>query len=213
MVISDIVGRSVLDFIDYSLVVVSVMILWYGIKLFLVGTKPSTEDEEKTKELREFVTGKVKGAIKKAEHQASHEKRHTLIDRVRGWLLYVHHGADEVYDILLRDKGEEPLEEAKKKIEKMEADLTRARRRLHLAHLHVKGAQRDLLADLYTRSQVILEKTIELKGKLPTADMAPDVWEGKVAAIKPIVTTITGACGALTLEIEKFIDKGVENSD
>ncbi len=213
VVISTIVGRSVLDFIDYALFLVAIMIVWYIVKFFMVFGKETPEDEEKNKELREFVTGKVKEGQEKAEKQAAHHKRHNLIDRVRGWLLYVHHGADEVYEILLREKGEEPLEEAKKKVEKMEADLKRAYRRVHLAHLHVKGAERDLMADLYTHTQVILEKTLELKGKLPAADMAPDAWEARVAELKPIITEITGNCGALTTKIEKFIKSGAGSSE
>jgi hypothetical protein len=208
MAISDVVGRGVLDFIDYALFVTAIMIGYYFIRVILFESKEDVaKREEAHGEIRKAIGEKVTKYKEKAEHQAAHDKRHNLLDRVRGWLLRVHHGADEVYEEL-QEKSEESVAKAKRELEHMAGDLKRARRRIHLSHLHLKGPERTLMETLYTHSNVILEKTQELEKNLPDPAGTEADWHAKVTVLNGIVTQITGNCGALTTKIEEFIDKG-----
>lgn len=212
MVISDVVGRGVLDFIDYALFVTAIMIAYYFIRVILFESKEDIEKREQAHgEIRKAIGEKVTKYKEKAEHQAAHDKRHNLLDRVRGWLLRVHHGADEVYEEL-QNKSEESVSKAKKELEHMKGDLKRARRRIHLSHLHLRGPERTLMEELYTHSNVLLVKTQELENNLPDPAGTDADWHAKVTALKDIVTQITGNCGALTTKIEEFIDKGTRSS-
>lgn len=208
MPISDVVRIGVLDFIDYALFITAILIVYYFIRMILFESKEdAAKREAEHGEIRKAIGEKVTAYKQKAEHQVAHDKRHNLLDRVRGWLLRVHHGADEVYEAL-QEKNEESIKKATRELGHMKGDLKRARSRIHVSHVHLKGPERSLMESLFTHSNVLLHQIQEVEKNLPDPAGTEEDWHAKVTELKSNIEKITAQCGLLTTEIEKFIDKG-----
>ena len=101
---SDMVGNTVLEFIDLALTAVSIMIFWYVIKFFLVA--PPTEadkaaskakDQEKYDKFRDWLGTKKEAKEKKKGFEkrkallepATLEKQTSLVASTSAWLVKV----------------------------------------------------------------------------------------------------------------------------
>ena len=220
MAISDIVGTSVAQFIDYALAIVSVMILYYIIKFFMVGG-PGKEEQEKALEGRRKAFGdwrerSKEESKKKAETQLSEKEakkilreRKELLEPAKGFAIRAEEAAERMRDESLQDKTTSAVREAESQGDKIKSNLTNLRRILRAARHQEKGEKREYLDGLYNYNEAIIAHfNSHIKDHVPSSTLADAVWKTKTAALKDNANYIRGYLGMLITNLDKFIEEG-----
>ena len=205
-VISSIVGTTVLNFIDYALIIVVIMIVWYALKFFMVQPPTKEEREAALNEQREAWGGAVKGLKKKREERLEQDKKEQ--DKKRR----VNLASPTIRDIR---RTVEATEEAMRyfddanpgKLKRTVADLNE---HLHSMWTHasqlrgkVQGDQRRKVEEAIVKIQTARQQFGQhVKGKVP-ATAAVD-WHTAHVSIRTALDTIHGLCGDIFNKIEEF---------
>lgn len=202
---------TVLDFIDWSLAIVSIMILWYIVKFFLVGpsiTKGDTKEEwtEKGAGMRDWWKKKKSDDEEKSKITKAAEKRRRLLEPAKGFLIRVEQAAEKLREEEFATKTTAAVTSAKNQADILERNLKSAQRGLRVARLHEKGEKREYFIKLYDYIAIALEhNTNEIKKKIPAP--ANRNWDSTVCSIRRQAQFIRGLCGALIDSIDKYIDE------
>ncbi len=206
MAFSDIVGTSVTQFVDYALAIVSVMILYYIVKFFLVGP-PTKEEKEKELEGRRKAFGewrekssedsKKKAELKKKEKEKARKKN--VVSPIKENLVNAVEAVDEAIGHLNMKKPDKVREVSKK----LHRHLETAWANLKLLRRDLEGQEREFASDLIEQVLAVQKLLHDaVKDKLPHRVDA--TWAAAVGAIQTDLKTVRSACGALFKKVEQF---------
>ncbi len=180
MPISDVVGRTVLDFINYALGIALIMVIYYAVKFFLVAPPTKEEKERKLQSQREAwqdTIQKYKEKSKKRreleELKKEKKRKKDLVSPVKDNLVHAIEAADEALSLLTLaktpDEREKILELAKAFNRKME----HARKNLRVLRRNVERSEWDFVNKCMEQAEAIEEYvTDNFKKKLPEMSAA-----------------------------------------
>ncbi len=201
--ISDLVGSTVNEFIDLALAIVTLLMVWYVIKFFIVEPKGKDESSGELGDLIKKKWGEKKEEKKK---NAEAKERERLLEPVKGFILRVEQNADKASDALSHHNAS-GLRSLENGISRIEDNLRSAKRVLRALKLKTKTPQRDYISGLLTYTETIDQVVKEnLRLSLP-ANPAGINWGVFMGTIRPVVSAITTRCGLLITSIDKFIDE------
>jgi len=206
--VSDAVIGSVDKFLDITMVIVAVMLIYYIVKFFMV--EPPTkadraarvaEDEEKRKKIKKTLDEMGEKQTKKAAAQS----RKKLLEPAKGFLIRAYEAAEELRDDELKVKNEASVRKAEGKLEDLESNLNKAKHILKHVKRHAKGDMRDFFVKLYDSNEVALKVISEhLENKIPEASSID--WIREVANVRTSANHLMTVCGYMIKVIEDFID-------
>lgn len=205
-VISSMVGTTVLNFIDYALIIVIIMIVWYALKFFMVKPPSKEEREAALQEQRDAWGGAIKGLKKKREERAEQDKKEQEKKR------RVNLASPTIRDIR---RVLETTEEAMRYFDdahpgKLKRSVANLNDHLHDMWTHasqlrgkVQGDQRRKVEEAIVKIQTARQQFGQhVKGKVP--DTAPANWHTAHASIRSALDTIHSLCGDIFNKIEEF---------
>ena len=200
------------DFIDWALGIVSIMILWYIVKFFLVKppiTKGGEGDKdwtEKGEGMRDWWKKRKSDEEEKDKIAKAAEKRRRLLEPAKGFLIRAEQAAEKLRDDEFKTKTAAAVTSAKNQADAMERNLKSAQRVLRVAKLHEKGEKREYFIKLYDYAAIALERySNNIEKKIPAPSSRN--WDSAVCAIRTQTNYIRGLCGVLIASIDKYIDE------
>lgn len=211
-VIFEPVIATVDEFINWSLTIVSLMIIWYVIKFFSVAP-PTEEDKQKSKDeweqkgakMREWFGKKMtereekeKAATKAKKEKAKERKASVSIEGLRKAI-----EATERLDLHL-SKGERKL--VHKEIQELNRFMDEAWKNLQLLRKkHPEDSEKidKIIGNLHASQKEFLK---DVKGKLPKKIISAnkDKWQNAVSEIEPLIGKIRGNLGSAFQEVRKL---------
>ena len=217
------VVASVAEFIDWTLTIVSIMIIWYVVKFFMVA--PPTKEEKKKKEeeweqrgakMREYLGGKLEDR-KKREEAAKKKKeddqkaaaetsqkrqkkdrlrpaKKTLVDAVRA--------ADEALDLIGRAKTSADRDKIMGLFKDFNDEMQSTWGNLRSLRGTLEGDEREKINELVAEAEAIRDfVNNNLRKKLPK--MSSDFLQKvQSAGIAGHIKTVRGMCHNLWKKIE-----------
>lgn len=209
--ISNIVGTSIGDFINYALVIVTIMIMYYIFKFFFVQP-PTKEEKERELEGRRQAGKEHWDSLKKwnekrqVEQKQKKEKegKRLNVSPIKENLVDAIEAADKVLALLGKAKTEHDRNEIIDLIEKFNKETDRAGRNFRVLRRKLEGTERDFINQRITELEAIQEHIINnCKKKLPRMD--PGFWKQvQSLGILKTVKEVRALCHKLWNEIEKF---------
>jgi hypothetical protein len=203
-VISETVGHSVLQFINYSLILVIVIIVYQLFKLVTYSAAGSeAPDSDEPNKIKEWLKGKKKEAKLNDEQT---KRKHILgaaKDFVGGAIKKIDKTIEE-----LDHKESNTLENTKKLLEQIRNNLHVTRRIFNSTINHDLDAElRTKMIDAAASIQTMKEYVkSHIKNKLPNDEN--DNWDSNVATVKTNLNHLKGQCGAIISNIDKFVKEG-----
>ena len=211
--ISDAIGKTINDFVDWAMVIVIIMMIWYVIKFFLVAP-PTQEDrdtrrergEERGREARERRTRAGETAREKKE--AADRKR--LLNPVRGFVVNAERHSENASD-KLRVKTNSSLNSAKSALTTAESNMRSIKRSLRAARMKFTGESRDYVNGLHEYSEAMEDYLANnIRGHLPGDILGAD-YDSLVSNIRKFIRRYRAMCGLLLNSIDDFIESGAKN--
>ena len=209
--VSDMVGNTVLKFIDLALTAVVIMIFWYVIKFFLVA--PPTEadkaaskskDQEKYDKLREWLGTKKEAKEKKK----GFEKRKALLEPATAYIRLAGEAAEKLKDDDLQVKTAAAVTRAKNRANTIESNLRSCKSVLRAAKIKEKTEKKEFIQKIYDTNEVALKTYRDnIKNKVPLHTVSAADWTSGVSNIEHYANEIKGLCGYIESVIHKFIDE------
>lgn len=209
---------TVEEFIDYALVIVALLLIYYVIKFFTIGGASRQDKEKEWQErggkTREWLGEKHKEMEKKAgevkekkEQEKKIKKRERKLSPIKGFLIRVEKNADELVGHLEKRTDKE-LEQAKDRLEAVEKDLRSAKKILRAVKHETKAESRNILNNLETYCEAIIVETVrkDIKDWMPSSE-TDGSWPAKLANIQKAVRKLKNECGHLMNSVDEFIEK------
>ncbi|HLD72927.1 MAG TPA: hypothetical protein VJA23_05045 [Candidatus Nanoarchaeia archaeon] len=203
--ISNLVGNTVNEFIDMALAIVTVLMVWYIIKFFIV--EPKGKDES-TGELGELIKKKWGEKKEKAEKESKRKDREKHLDPIRGFIIHAENHAEDMADAL-HTKSASAFNHAKSELSTIRTNISSARRALRAAKIHFTGDLRNDLQGLHHYVETTLESYVstQVKGNMPTNITVLD-WDTKVRTTQTCLRELRTRCGYVLKTLDKLIEKG-----
>ena len=216
MAISNLVAVNVVNFIDYALVIVVIMTIWYGVKFFMVEG-PSKEERQAEREkqgtaIRDWFKDKKEKAKTEAERKkeedetsAEKRKREHLLNPALGFIVRAEQAAEKLRDDELKTRTAAAVSSAKNQMQAIERNLKSSKRVLRASRLAEKDPQlQEFLLKLYETNQVALKMYEDnIEKAIPSATDRD--WNNKVSLLRQEINNFRGFCGLLIITIRKFI--------
>jgi hypothetical protein len=187
--ISDIVGRTVVDFIDGAMVILTIMIIWYCIKFFLVT--PPTKEEKEAKRLEDEERGKkfwggVKEKVDKSKKEQEKQEKKDKISPAKKHLVKAQETSEYIMESLRRASQKSDLKKINEGIEDFEHHLHKAWKFLRVLRRNASSNEdKDHIHHIMEGIEVAKDHVLkEIKGKIPDYDAD---WATKVG---PVLTEI-----------------------
>ncbi len=209
--ISNIMGTSIGDFINYALVVVTLMIIYYVFKFFLVGP-PSKEEKEKELVAQRQAWGERWEGLKKKKQQKEaetkqkkeKERKRLNVSPIKENLVEAIEAADEVLALLGKAKTDHDRDKIIDLINRFNKEMDRTGRNFRILRRKLEGEERKYITERITEGEAIQEHiNNNCKKKLPK--MSPAFWQQvQSLGIPKTVRDIRAMCHNLWNEIEKF---------
>ncbi len=208
--ISNIVGTSINDFINYALVIVTLMIIYYLFKFFLVGP-PSKEEKEQELESQRRAWGerwegwKKKKQQKEAETKQKKEKerKRLNVSPIKENLVEAIEAADEVFSLLGKARTEHDRSKIINLIKRFNQEMDRAGRNLRVLRRKLEGTERNYITERITELEVIQEQINNCRTRLPK--MSPAFRQQvQSLGIPKVVKDVRALCHNLWNKIEQF---------
>lgn len=198
---------SIQEFIDYSLFIVGVLIIYYLIRFLTFGKEEKDKEWAKGGEaLRGAIKDKLeagKAAKKTREETEKKEKekkqKKDLVSPIKKNLVDAIESCSEVVDAL--DRANRPA--VVSAADKFNKEIKSAWGNLRLLRRNVEKDDRDKIHDLLVKVEAIKKKVEdELKGKLPKT--VTPTWKAGVGPIRGAVMSVRASCGTVFKELENF---------
>ncbi len=208
-VISSMVGTTVLNFIDYALVIVVIMIVWYALKFFMVKP-PSKEDREAALQEQREAWG---GAINKVKESHEAKRRDQENKEYKQGL------KNQSRPVIgnLKDAFREEVEKALRALDRQEpaAAITAVKRfdgKLHDAWGNLrllkgkakgedKGKVQNIIVQVEAARHVLADKVKERIPRRVEGD-----WDTKVGPIRAELASLRGTSAAIFNNIDALVD-------
>jgi len=195
-VISETVGHSVSQFIDYSLILVIIIIVYQLFKMVTYSAAGSeTPGEDQPNKIKEW----LKKNKEKAKLTDEQKKREHLLGAAKGFMLRAEENIETAIE-KLDDRNSNTIPETVRLLGRVKNNLRSAKRVFHSAMLPTTdpGAQR---MGEYTE--------IEVERKLPPNETVSDSdWNTQVSTAKNNLERLKAQCGAIINNIDQFVDQG-----
>ncbi len=201
--ISNMVGNTVNEFIDLALAVVTILMVWYTIKFFIV--EPKGKDES-TGELGDLIKKKWGEKKERTEKEAQQKEREKLLEPVKGFILRVEQNADSAGDAISK-KNPAGLRLAESHIGRIEDNLRSAKRVLRALKIKTKAPRRDYVSGLISYVEVMEAFTRDHLRRTIPANITGINWNQLDVALTTALGTLNTNCGLLIISIDKFIDE------
>lgn len=198
---------TVQEFIDWSLTIVSIMIIWYVVKFFIVAPPTKAEKEIKEKEWaergakgREWLKGKYK------EHKTKEEKerKKDLVSPIKENLKDAIEAAEEALHLIGTARTEHDHHQIHKTFKKFDQEMKHAWGNIRLLRRKAEGAERDFLTQLLNEVEAVKDHVNDnLRDKLP--EMGVNfLAEAKAKEIDQGIKKVRGVCHDIWKKVEKF---------
>ncbi len=207
--ISTAVTSKVSTFIDYSLIVVLILMIYFIFRFFTVGG-PSKEDkdngiDERRQAFMKWYDEKKKKrgeADKRVKKEKEMKKKEDLVSPIKKGIMGCIDACDEAVS-LLDSKSVSGVKNAAKKFNKEAHDAWTG---LRLLTKKLKGPEHDAIRDLINQLEAVRKKVEdELKGTLPKR--VDPTWAKTTEPIRAAVQSVRGSCGAIFKKLEEFHNK------
>lgn len=211
----DMIGSTVLDFVEYSLIAVAIMIVYYIYRVLAFSTEEEKEAEEKQRKAAgEWVGKKIEESKLKGEAKKRKEK---VLVAKSALIKAIEHG-EGLVDALSKGKTpatkQKAVREAKSELKELEENVDSAVKCFRRARKRESGDVYTFFDKLAAESQSVHTHVGSIT--IPAFD---DVdWDTKIKAIgrmvdsaRPYITTITPikpTIGAILDSLDKYIEKG-----
>ncbi len=228
MAISDLVATNVVSFIDYALVIVVIMTIWYGVKFFMVEG-PSKEERQAEREkqgtaIRDWFKDKKEKAKTEAERkkeekekkkkifeeEAQKKRKKDLVKPAQANLIRAVEAVNAISDVLdeIRVKAAIPAHcnELLKLFKTFNEELEQAWENLKLAKKKVEEKERGLLTQIQTKIEVVQKRyKNDLEGRIPpmSATFHKDITK---KGIPKHIANIRGEMNIIWNGLEKFYE-------
>ena len=213
LIISSVITGTINEFIDWAMVIVLLMFVYYLFRLIFFGPGESEEQlqgrrdrfgnwikEQKDKKNQEETTN---AEAAKKQHEANSRRR--LLEPVKGFVIRVERTTENMSDYLTHQSSYSHAH-AENFLHSMNSNLRSARRTLHVARMHSKGDKRDFMSNLSNYVQAMEEVIRDsLRVNLPHNNVDPN-WGVKAGNIRNNLSQLKSRCGVLIRSIDDFID-------
>lgn len=208
MELSNIVSATVSSFINYALFIVTIMIVWYVIKFFMVAPPTKEEREATLQGQREAWGGAIKKAgekqkVRKDEYEKKREqqRKRNLVSPAKLDIRRVIEAAEKA--ILHLDNTNLP---------KLRGRAMEAGEELHSLWTHlrmlrgkVEGGERQTVNNMITKVQAIQEIFLQnIKNTIPKEVGDEATWHQRMKAVRDKLKEIRQSSGAVFEELEQF---------
>jgi archaellum component FlaC len=212
------VAGTVQEFIDYALIAVTLMIIYFVFKLFTIDG-PTKEDKKRAKEEQiDAARGWIKdkwnkykeNEANKAEagkKQAERDKRARILGAATGMIINIESSCDNVQNVL-RTQSNSSLHKAKDEIKQIEERLDSIKKMIRGARHGTKKEISHKLSDLSHYVDAIEDKLEkEVKDKMPENEKTtPADWTSKITEVRTGLNKIKTYCGHLMASITEFVE-------
>ncbi|MEK6863374.1 MAG: hypothetical protein AABW53_01625 [Nanoarchaeota archaeon] len=188
-------------FISWALFIVSLMIIWYIVKIFWVTTP-----EEKAKQEQEWgekgaaVRGKLKEWAGKKEAEEQMDRKKDLTSPVKDYVIKAMSGLSEVEDSLNDLKGDK----ARKKIDEVQDNLRKAVRSCKLLLRNLEAGDREAVLKIINFLQAAQKEFLgDVKDKIPANINS----RADIKAILDNFETLRGSLGNVFKQLEMLHSK------
>lgn len=197
------VGNTVNEFIDMALAIVTILMVWYIIKFFIV--EPKGKDES-SGELGDLI--KKKWGEKKEEKKKNTEakEREGLLEPVKGFILRVEQNADSAGDNISKHTPA-GLRSTESHIGRIEDNLRSAKRVLRALKIKTKALRRHYVSGLISYVEVMEVFTKDHLRRTIPANITGVNWNQLDIALTTALGTLKTNCGLLITSIDQFIDE------
>jgi hypothetical protein len=205
-VISSTVGNSVLDFIDYSLILVILISVYQLFKMVTFSAAGSeAPDSNEPNKIKEW----LKKNKEKAKLTDEQKKREHILGATKGYIIWAEQKIEKAIEEL-DDRNSDTIANTKNLVLKIKEHLREAKRRFHFAKMNTKNNHelREKLTKAGAGAQSIYELVQRgVEEKLPANESVSN-WDQIVTDAKNILDQARGHCGVLVVNIDKYVEEG-----
>lgn len=197
--LSNVVSATVTSFIDYALIIVTIMIAWYVVKFFMAAPPTKEEKEAALQEQREAWGGAVKKVKdshaerlkekeKKQYQQGLHNHGRTVINNLK----HAFGAADKAIVALDRRDSSAAIRWTKE----FDEELHRAWGNLRLLRGKAKDEDKENVKNITASVEAIRDDLVnQVTGKIPRK--VDNNWNATVTPIRASLIHIRGSAGAI----------------
>ncbi len=212
-------GKTVAQFIDYAMVVVIILIIWYVGKFFFVSPPTKAERDARRAEAsanRERALGWFKDKMEADKKAGEHGRRHDEVAYIRRHLLEAQTRARHaIHSLELAERASD--ESSRHRVARtMRRDLRRLEHELHRAVRALDHRKHDEkhfpgFADLAGSAGSLLTQVehalhTELDELEDAVGESGDTWDSAVAKLKEMIhDDFVRGCGAIVKNLDEFI--------
>lgn len=203
VILSEMVGRTVNDFLNYALFIVSIMIIYYIVKFFFAAP-PSKEERQAEREARQeqfsnWFTEK-KEAMKKKKAQ---EQRQTLVRYPRAYLVQAIEHCDDLTTALGKKDKDAAYSTAKSERKELISALAQAVHYVRRMRRREEGQLHQYLDRIYSYSGTALQKARDLE--IPSPDDAER--DNGVRQVQQSAQQIRRICGSVIESLDQYLEQ------
>jgi hypothetical protein len=204
--ISDIVGNTVNSFIDGAMVVLTIMIIWYCIKFFIVAPPTKEERAIKDAEFKEKAKkfwGGVKEKSKKSKLEQEKEEKKDKISPAKKHLVKAQESSEYAMESIRQAAKKSDVKKVVTAIEDLEHHLHKSWSFLKLLRRNATtNEDKDKIHHIMEGIEAIKNNvTTKVKGKVPEFDAG---WATKVAPILSEISSLRGSVHAIWNEMMNY---------
>ena len=217
MAISNLVATNVVNFIDYSLVIVVIMTIWYGVKFFMVdrqGTETHDQAQQARQDAARDLFGRGREHLReRAEEQRQQQEARRGVQERRRWLgravgrlARMIENTDKAR-ASLGTRNARNLTEANSRIRDITADLKIVSNIITAAQRNLRGEKRTKLGKWYADVELMEELLRdEIIARMPPDANNDAVWRAQVPPVRGHLNVFKTRCGVVMDALQDFID-------
>jgi len=206
--LSNVVSATVTSFIDYALIIVTIMIAWYVVKFFMAAPPTKAEKEAALEEQREVWGGAIKKVkdSREAKHKeaAAKEYKLSLCNHSRTVINNLKHAFEAADKAVVALDRQDPAT-AIRRAKEFDAELHRAWGNLRLLRTKAKDEDKEKVKQITASIEANRHDLVnQVTGKIPRKVDAN--WNGQVTPIRAALIHIRSSAGAIFNLIDELAE-------
>ena len=201
--LSDIVAGTVSEFINYALIIVGILIIYYVIKLiFFKSEEQKSEEKEEAKERKEKFQKWIKKKREQIDEGKEISRKKNRFDPIKGFLIRCIDHAEEG----IVHANEDTIDEAKEtklNVRKFITDIRIAWRELKKVRNKATGEEKEMLEALVIQAQMLIEAAAKVT-VFKESDF--NEWIKNADQIKKVLNDFKVRCGNIINELDKLME-------